>query len=76
MNKTCVFQKPTASNDNLNIIHKFSLDKILENKRTTIYCNEEMRVSIDKNVIRILIFDSDNTNLIEKLRGYFYGNEY
>lgn len=76
MIKNCVFRKPTVSNDNFNIIHKFGLNKLLENKRTSIYSNEEMRVSIDKNVIRILIFDDKNTELLENLRGCFYGNDY
>lgn len=76
MIKTCVFHKPTASNSIFDIINKFGLNKLLENKRTSIYFNDQMRVSIDKKVIRVLIYDDKNTNLIEKIRGYFYDDIY
>lgn len=76
MIKTCVFRKPTVSNDNFDIIHRFNLNKLLSNNRTSIYSNDEMRVSIDKKVIRVLIYDDRNITLLEKLRGYFYGDEY
>lgn len=76
MSKACVFRKNTDSNVNFNIVNKYRLKKLLENKRTSIYSNEEMRVSIDKSVVRVLIFDENNIKLLENLRGYFYGNDY
>ena len=57
-------------------IHKFDLKKILENDRTTIYQNAEMRFSIDQSVIRVLIFDETNQLLLETLRNDFYGKAY
>lgn len=71
MIKTYVFHKPTASSGVFDIINKLNLNKLLENKRTSIYCNDQMRMSVDKKVIRVLVYDDKNTNLIEKIRGCF-----
>lgn len=73
MNKNCVFRKPSNSND---MIHFFSLNKILTNSRTSIYENDQMRFSIDSRVVRVLIYDASNKELIEKIRTYFYGEKY
>ena len=75
MIKTCVFHKPAVTDAVLDVIKKFSLHKLLENKRTSIYSNDQMRMSIDQKVIRILIYDDKNTNLLENIRGYFYEYE-
>lgn len=61
--------------DSNEIIKKFELKKILSNNRTSIYQNDEMRFSFDKNVVRVLTFD-DNENMKEKLYRYFYGKQY
>lgn len=73
MNKNCVFHLPSDSND---MVHKFNLNEVLKNKRTSIYQNEYVRVSIDKQVVRVLLFDEKNIDLLEKMRKYFYGEEY
>ena len=69
-----VFQLPTDSKENL--INVFNLHKILENSRTTILQNDEMRFSIDKKYVRVKFFGNDNQYLLEKLRNYFYGDTY
>lgn len=38
------------------IIKKLNLSKSIENKRTTIWKNEDIQISIDKSIIRILIY--------------------
>ena len=58
------------------LIEVFNLKEILSNERTTIYKNDEMRLCVDKTVIRVKIFNEDNTELLENLRMYFYGDEY
>lgn len=75
MNKTCTFRAPTDDKVNI-LVYTFHLKLLLSNERTSIYENEYMRLCIDKKVIRVLIFDKNNTLLIEKLRTYFYGDEY
>lgn len=74
MNKSYVF-RPLNNTDNSQLIHKFGLNYVLSNGRTSIYENSNMRLSIDKKVIRVLLFD-DNKILLENLRNYFYGEEY
>lgn len=73
MIKNCVFQLPSDSKD---IITTFGLNEILTTTRTTIYENDKMRFCIDKNVVRVLIFDNTNAESLELLRCYFYGEEY
>lgn len=74
MIKDYVFQKPADSKENL--ISFWGLCKLLENDRTAIYQNGEMRLSIDQKVVRVVIFDEENDGLKERLRRYFYGEEY
>lgn len=68
-----VFHLPKDSND---MIKTFKLNKVLSNSRTSIYQNNNVRVSIDSNVVRVLLFDENNINLLEKIRAYFYGEQY
>ena len=58
-------QKPSQ------LIHTFNLSNILINERTAIYENTNMRLSIDKKVIRVLLFREDKI-LLEELRNFFY----
>lgn len=74
MIKSCVFQLPTNSKEKM--INTFELKQVLSNNRTSIFQNEEMRFCIDKKVVRVVLFDKDNVVLLEKLRRYFYGEEY
>lgn len=72
MIKDYFFRLPTDSED---VIHTFNLKKVLENPRTAIYQNENMRFSFDKTVVRVLLYD-DNAELLEQIYSYFYGEEY
>lgn len=74
MIKNCVFRLPVNSKENM--IDTFKLTEVLSNNRTDILQNEEMRFCIDKKVVRVVIFDKNNNVLLEKLRKYFYGEEY
>lgn len=72
MTKSCVFRLPL---DSYKIIDKFNLKKVLINKRTSIYENENMRFSFDNKVLRVLIFNEDE-NILNNLYDYFYGGQY
>ena len=74
MNNSCVFRLPNTFNEDS--VLKFGLHKILSNDRTTIFQNDQMRFCVDKTVVRVLIFDDNNYDLLENLRMYFYGEEY
>ena len=74
MIKNCVFRLPANSKEDM--ISTFNLQPILSNGRTSIFQNNEMRFCIDKKVVRIILFDDSNMILLEKLRKYFYGEEY
>lgn len=76
MIKTHFFNPPSVQKSSMELIDKFELHKILENNRTKIYQNNDMRMCVDHNIIRILIYDENNCSLLEKIRGYFYGEEY
>lgn len=78
MNESFVFKIPTASKYNQNFVYDlgFGLHKILSNDRTTIYQNNEMRLCVDEKVIRVMLFDKTNHDLLEKLREFFYGENY
>ncbi len=75
MNKTFIFRIPPVSKEKTDVVQEFNLEKILQNERTTIYQNEEMRLCIDKKVIRVLMFDEGNKELEERLWEYFYHEE-
>ncbi|MBD5395898.1 MAG: hypothetical protein HDR71_16925 [Lachnospiraceae bacterium] len=73
MYKNCVFRLPANSND---MIYKFNLNQLLTNSRTSIYQNDFARFSIDNKVVRVLLFDENNIDLLEQIRTYFYGDAY
>lgn len=73
MYKNYVFHLPANSNE---MIKKFKLKKVLSNSRTSIYQNPIARFSIDQKVVRVLLYNEDNIDYIEKVRSYFYGEEY
>lgn len=77
MNEFLVFRIPTVSEDKEKLICDLNLNfkKILSNDRTTIYENSDMRLCFDSKVIRIVLFNN-NIVLLERLREYFYGEEY
>lgn len=68
-----VFSLPPDFND---FIHTFNLKKIKNTDRSSIYENSFSRFSIGKNTVRVLLFDANDTELLEKIRNYFYGDEY
>ncbi len=76
MIESLVFRIPTVSKDNEKFVYDLNLKKILENDRTTIYQNSVMRLCVNENIARILVFDKANDELIENLREYFYGKDY
>ena len=53
------------------IMRRYNLKEILSNDRTTICQNEYMRVSFDKLVTRVLLFDNSNNEIIEDLNRRF-----
>lgn len=74
MTKTLIFH--LSNNTQEDIINYFNLNFILQNSRTTIYSNDNMRLCFDKSVIRILVFNKDNKDLLKKIYKYFYKNAY
>ena len=46
----------------------------MENDRTVIYQNKSLRIAFDKKVVRVLIFQEDET-IERKLYRYFYETE-
>lgn len=73
MSKKCVFHLPSNPAD---MVHTFNLNSVIKNARTSIYQNEYARFSIDKKVVRVLLYDDQNIDQLEKIRSYFYGEEY
>lgn len=74
MIKSYVFHLPKNSKEK--IINAFNLKKIASSDTTDIFQNDDMRFSVEKKVIRVLLFDKNNVILLEKLRNYFYDEEY
>lgn len=73
MSKKCVFHLPSNPAD---MIHTFNLSKVIKNTRTSVYQNKDVRFSIDQKVVRVLLYDDQNAELLEKIRCYFYGENY
>ncbi|MCR2050648.1 hypothetical protein NSB25_25785 [Acetatifactor muris] len=73
MTKSLVFNLPS---DSTSMINKFQLEKVLSNARTSIYQNDYMRFSVDNSVVRVLLYNENDINLLEQIREYFYGEDY
>lgn len=73
MTNNYVFHIPNDSSD---MIHTFNLQPILSNERTSIYQNEFARFSIDRKVVRILLYNNSDCLLLQKIQNYFYGEQY
>lgn len=69
--KNYVFQMPL---DRLTVIKAFTVEKLMENDRTVIYQNKSLRMAFDKKVVRVLVFQEDET-IERKLYRYFYETE-
>ena len=66
-----VFARPHFLKKEL-IVEEFGLKHVFTNSRTSIYENDYVRFCFDKNVIRIILFDSRNKELKRKIQNYFY----
>ena len=55
-----------------NVITEFDLKHEFTNNRTSIYENDDVRFCFDKKVIRVLLYDSSNKELKQKIQDYFY----
>lgn len=73
MSNSFVFHLPKDSDE---MIHKFNLHNVLTNSRTSIFENDRARFSIDRKVVRVLLFDENNLTVLEEIRNYFYGEQY
>lgn len=60
--------------DRLTVIKAFAVEKLMENDRTVIYQNKSLRMAFDKKVVRVLVFQEDET-IERKLYRYFYETE-
>lgn len=78
MTESLVFRIPVTSKDTENFVYDLGLNlkKVLSNDRTTIFQNSDMRLSVDKKHVRVLLFNNKNEMLLEYIREYFYGEEY
>ena len=47
--------------DRLTVIKAFAVEKSMENDRTVIYQNKSLRMAFDKKVVRVLVFQEDET---------------
>ena len=74
MYKHLVFVKPNEIEKS--IINTFDVSSILKNNRTNILENNKMRMSIDKKVVRVMLFDENNIELLETIKNFFYGDNY
>ena len=74
MIESFVYKLPQLSN--VEMMKRYNLKEVLSNDRTTICQNENMRVSFDKVVTRVLLFNNSNHELIEDLNRFFYGEDY
>ncbi len=54
--KYIILNKNKNSKKIKTLIKKLNLSKCIENKRTTIWQNGDIQISIDKSIIRILIY--------------------
>lgn len=74
MIRSIVYRLPKESKEEM--IKRYNLQVLMSNDRTTICQNKDMRVSFDKLVARVLLFENTDNNLIEELNTYFYGENY
>lgn len=73
MCQALVFSQKSINIENL--VKEFSLNFVFTNTRTTIYENDNMRLSIDDTVMRVLVFEANDYKFIDRLKRYFYGDD-
>ena len=76
MYKHLIFLKSPSFDDLRlqDIISEFNLVFDFKYDNTYMYECDDFRISIDLSVIRIIIYDSLNYNLIKKIKDYFYNH--
>lgn len=55
-----------------NILDKYNMEKTFKNFRTEIWENDDIQISIDRTIIRVLIFKSKDISYYNE---FFRGNE-
>lgn len=69
MSKYIILNKKKNIKQILNIIEKLCLKNTLKNSRTSIWENDDIQISIDKTIIRILIYSNEDicyyTNILK-----------
>ena len=71
MYRQLVFQKPPMLNKK-QILEKFKLIEVFNNKRTCILENDDISFSIDKKVIRVFLYNDKDKVLLNTVKDYFY----
>lgn len=74
MIERCVFLRPKDLKEE--IARRFNLESIVANAETEIFQNDDMRFFVQKDIVYVTFFKRENENLIENVKGYFYGEEY
>lgn len=67
MNKYIILNKRKNKKDILNLLKEYNGVRTFKNNRTEIWENDEIQISIDKSVIRILILNSKDIPYYRKL---------
>lgn len=67
MNNYIILNKKKNINKISNILNDLELKKTFKNKRTEIWENDDLQISIDKSIIRILIFSNNDVEHYKKI---------
>lgn len=49
-------------------LKKMGLENTFSNRRTSIWENDKAHISVDKKVTRILLYDFNNMDIVEKMK--------
>ena len=69
--ESLIFKKPLFLKKE-KVITEFCLKHEFTNSRTSIYENKDVRFCFDKKIIRVLLYDSSNKELRNRIQDYFY----
>lgn len=67
MSNYIVLNKSKNKKKVLDLIKDLGLIKILQNKRTIMYQNDDLEISIDKSIIRVLIYNKEDVQYYKQL---------
>lgn len=67
VNKYIILNKKTNLKKVLSIIKELNMHQSLKNRRTTIWENADMQISIDSSIIRILIYSNTDVKHYSKI---------